>query len=261
MIEFKVPADNLIVLEEVADCLRRIAQRQQSKSLDDSNPFSEMVMPLVIPTNDLHFNDPTSGQVVIPAPPAATASEIPLPPVAAPVIPAPPVTAVPTPPPATGSVALDGEGLPWDQRIHASTKTKRQSDNTWKLIKGIDQALVAAVKAELRAAMGSVAPPPVYTPTAMPDPSLVVTPPPVIPAPPTAVTPPPAPATGPTFPELVQIVSKHMGDGTIAMIEVQDICKANGFAALPLVSNRPDMIPTILAQMEAVWSTRQPMLG
>lgn len=49
-----------------------------------------------------------------------------------------------------GSVDLDADGLPWDERIHAGTKSKN-ADGRWKAKKGInDPALVARVKAELQ---------------------------------------------------------------------------------------------------------------
>lgn len=64
--------------------------------------------------------------------------------------------------PQTSPVELDSEGLPWDKRIHASTKTKIAS-GTWKLARGVDASVVEAVKAELRGLMsvpvtGSVIP-------------------------------------------------------------------------------------------------------
>jgi hypothetical protein len=67
----------------------------------------------------------------------------------------PPTPPIPTPPALPRSGAkLDADGLPWDRRIHASTKTLRQSDGSWKLIRGVSDELVHTVKAELRLAMG-----------------------------------------------------------------------------------------------------------
>ena len=45
---------------------------------------------------------------------------------------------------------LDADGIPWDVRIHAGTKTRLKADNTWKLKPGVDKALVEQVKAELK---------------------------------------------------------------------------------------------------------------
>jgi len=63
--------------------------------------------------------------------------------------PAPPVEAKPAPAPAPiGDVDLDIEGLPWDARIHASTKTKVAS-GAWKKKRGLEAAEVAKVEEEL----------------------------------------------------------------------------------------------------------------
>jgi len=57
------------------------------------------------------------------------------------------------------NVELDSKGLPWDDRIHAGTKTKTVP-GAWKAKKGVDAATVASVEAELRArvAAGGQAP-------------------------------------------------------------------------------------------------------
>lgn len=49
---------------------------------------------------------------------------------------------------------LDSEGIPWDSRIHSGKKTKNK-DGSWKLVKGVDKAIVPQVKAELKARVGS----------------------------------------------------------------------------------------------------------
>lgn len=68
--------------------------------------------------------------------------------------PAEPVESVTTAGTATNAVDLDGEGLPWDARIHASSKAKlAKAPNGWKKKRGVDAAIVAQVEAELRAAM------------------------------------------------------------------------------------------------------------
>lgn len=52
---------------------------------------------------------------------------------------------------AADDIELDSAGMPWDARIHASTKTKVK-DGTWKKMRGVDEDLVAEVEAELAAA-------------------------------------------------------------------------------------------------------------
>jgi len=58
----------------------------------------------------------------------------------------------------SGGVVLDAEGLPWDARIHSDSRKMLKKEGTWKLTRGVAPALVASVKAELRAAMAVPAP-------------------------------------------------------------------------------------------------------
>ena len=53
--------------------------------------------------------------------------------------------------------SLDADGLPWDARIHAKTKVM-VAGNKWRKRRGVDDAVVAAVEAELRGAPTAVAP-------------------------------------------------------------------------------------------------------
>lgn len=48
--------------------------------------------------------------------------------------------------PLTGE--LDSEGLPWDSRIHSNTKNKN-SDGTWRNLRGVDKELLNKVRYEL----------------------------------------------------------------------------------------------------------------
>jgi len=78
----------------------------------------------------------------------------------------------------TNAPTVDKNNLPWDERIHAGTKALN-ADGTWKKRRGVDDATIAAVTAELT---GST---PAPTPAPQPE----------TPAPTTAVeTPTPAPA-------------------------------------------------------------------
>jgi hypothetical protein len=93
------------------------------------------------------FGDPKQSapsaapSVTEPATPTQTTSEAPVP------------TATDAAP---SGVDLDGEGLPGDHRIHASSKAKlAKKPHGWKRKRGVDDALVAEVEAELRAAMAA----------------------------------------------------------------------------------------------------------
>lgn len=59
----------------------------------------------------------------------------------------------------TTAPELDSAGLPWDERIHAKTKGQK-ADGTWKRGRGVDDATVAAVEAELRARVAGPIPTP-----------------------------------------------------------------------------------------------------
>lgn len=50
------------------------------------------------------------------------------------------------------SDTIDANGFPWDARIHSSSK-KRNNNNTWKMVRGLDDDLRVEVEAELKALM------------------------------------------------------------------------------------------------------------
>jgi len=68
-----------------------------------------------------------------------------------------PVVATPTP--INNDVELDAEGLPWDKRIHASSKAKVK-DGTWRTKRGADENEVRTIKDELRTRLAQAANPP-----------------------------------------------------------------------------------------------------
>ena len=161
---------------------------------------------------------------------------------------------------------LDKEGLPWDGRIHATTKTFRQSDGTWKLLRNIDAALVEKVKGELRVTMGQAQ---------QPTPLVPVTPQSVAPAPPappalTLVPPlppaddkdwpdsPPGPAVAPGPPaadpylDFAQFCTSNQQSGRLQYQQIVDTCGKYGITQLPMLNARHDLIPTIRAELESL---------
>lgn len=105
----------------------------------------------------------------------------------------------PPPPPSANAQAgsitsgvLDKNGLPWDERIHSSSKNMN-ADGTWRYLRGGDVDLRAAVEAELRAKMANAETPP--SPPAPPaaENGSDVPPPPPPPAPAAAADAPPPP--------------------------------------------------------------------
>lgn len=143
---------------------------------------------------------------------------------------------------------LDADGIPWDARIHAGTKTRLKASNTWKLKPGIDKALVDQVKAELTGVQAVVAvpAPPAPAPT-LADAAAVSA---ALQAPP----PPPAPAGPTSFAELIKEVTSRITagqmtpdqvNGAVATVTGGQLTMCNQLAA------RQDLIP-------AVWSVLCP---
>lgn len=151
-------------------------------------------------------------------PPAASAAPPAAPPnpSSASVTPAPAASPVP---PASSPDLLDAEGLPWDERIHSSSRTKT-AKGVWKARKGLDPAVKTAVAAELlnagRAQMADATPVPAAMPAAAPAPTppAAAAPPP----PPAAAAAPPAPPAAPDangFGVLMQYVSEKQAAGKL----------------------------------------------
>lgn len=193
--------------------------------------------------------------------------------------------------PAGDGSGLDSNGLPWDERIHSSSK-KRGQDGTWNKRRGGPKgAELAAIEAELRAALQqqpgdpaaangapmptaapSAPPPPMPTagaeqqpaPAPMPmpaDPTPPAPPPPPMPtaAPTPAAEPPATPAmpaaapTGMDFPSLMQQIGPKMGEGEgqINAAYLQQVCQAYGLGSLTDLALKPEMIDQIVAQFVA----------
>lgn len=119
--------------------------------------------------------------------------------------------------------ATDKNGLPWDERIHAGTKALN-TDGTWKKRRGVDDATVAAVTAELTGAT------PAPTPAPQPEPE-----------PTPAPTPAPVPSTN-RIQDFQQIVQELQKAGTAAAADympkyhgqiVQTLLKLSGVTTVP----------------------------
>lgn len=75
----------------------------------------------------------TSLTTAVPLPPALSAS--------------PPVAPIPAPPGPAVAAELDSRGYPWDNRIHASNRSKKL-DGSWKNKRGVDPNLIVACEAQ-----------------------------------------------------------------------------------------------------------------
>lgn len=153
----------------------------------------------------------------------------------------------------------DSAGMPWDARIHQKAKGKKK-DNTWKLIKGIDTAIVQAVTAELAARKGASAPvslPPTSTGSnSMPVPPVanVPAPPGVSSSPASAPVPvPPPPAVGVAgaspYRALIDKITALTKAGKLAPAKVAEICQSHGAPSLMALNG-----------MQAQMSARDPGL-
>lgn len=127
---------------------------------------------------------------------------------------------------------LDVNGIPWDERIHASTKTKTV-DGAWKNKRGVDKGLLASVESELKGATTAD-----IAPNAIPAGPIVGTVPP---------TPPAAPAASSitTFPALMTaITSRELGPDAV-LSAVQSV----GLQSLPLLAAQTDLIPQVAERL------------
>lgn len=146
---------------------------------------------------------------------------------------------------APAGVALDSNGLPWDERIHASTKTQNK-DGSWKKLKGVDDATVAAVTAELKQLMGAPAP----TVTA---PSLPPVTAPALPAVTAPALPPVQESPYATFTKFIggHLHSAENPNGRLTSDWVNQVIELNGVpGGLANLAARPDLIPQIESQIK-----------
>jgi hypothetical protein len=152
----------------------------------------------------------------------------------------------------TAAPDYDSKGIPWDSRIHSGAKTKN-NDGGWKKKKGVQESYVTQIENELRAlprqdaGTTTAAPPP-------PPPTGAVAPPP---PPATTVAPPPPPAAAATppaanpFVALLQKVSGGIAARKFTQADVASDCATLGVASLPLMAQRPDLIPSLDALIDA----------
>lgn len=190
------------------------------------------------------YVEPTEEQIQekLAAYSAANVPQTPPPPASAALPPAPPAELPPLPVPGAGAGVLDSDGIPWDNRIHAGSKTQCK-DGTWKLRPGVDKTVVDQVRAELKGVQAIPAPAAPAAPpaplTLAPDVAPVVAPPPT-----------PAPSAGPTtFAELIKEVGAAIGAGRLTPDQVNGACQVHGLPTCNLLAGRPDLIPTVWSQL------------
>lgn len=169
--------------------------------------------------------------------------------------PTPPPAGAPSIPPPPSGVDVDTDGLPWDARIHASTKTKN-ADGRWKAKKGVAAELKTSVTAELRAVLGAPTapppPPPAPTPqaqalaAALADPATLGG----------AAPPPPPPPAAPVnnmqlFADAMQKVTSAQAAQKLTQEDLTNVVTGLGLAQVRDLINRPDLIPTFESHIAA----------
>ncbi len=180
----------------------------------------------------------------------------------------------PPPPEASQPIApglsceVDAEGLPWDSRIHSSSKAKNKT-GTWKVARNMDPKLVAKVRAELIAlrdsAKGSAPAPvtPVASEPAPPAPPFVNTltgQPPAPPAPPAPSG--PAAVSAKTddaakFTALLRLISTSRNENQLTAAQVNETLVKHGIPQLGLLAKRPDLFDAIRVDIDNVILSNQ----
>lgn len=195
-------------------------------ALVDENPkqtkmvVEEVATPTPVPT-------PEAVEVVEEVEPDAVAVFAPAP--TTEVAPTPEPEAVATPAPEAGA-EVDINGIPWDVRIHASTKTKTV-DGAWKNKRGVDKEVLASVETELKAVMAVPTPEAVVTPAPTPVPSAPETP--------------AAPGNITTFPDLAKAITTNKIEPQV----VAGVMQVVGLASFPLLATRPELIPDVAQRL------------
>jgi hypothetical protein len=157
------------------------------------------------------------------------------------------------------SAEYDSAGMQYDARIHQKGKGKKK-DGTWKLIKGIDQAVVQAVTAELAAKRTTTQVPLPPNGNTVPVPPLPPVPaPPGVPAPPAAtgapVPVPPVPAVGAVgaspYRAFLDKVTELTRANKITAAKVSEICQRHGAPSLSALTSMQHLISDIDASIDA----------
>lgn len=172
-----------------------------------------------------------------------------------------PGPAVPPAAPPASNVELDKNGLPWDERIHASTKTKIKSGE-WKAKKGVDAALVPQIEAELRARVAATPAAVVGTqPWPFPDPNAALgvaaasAPfvPPAAPLAPAAPAAPLASADPTTFEQLMPRITAAVSTNVLPATAVGQACAHNGVASVVTLQQQPAFVPLVWATLKQMY--------
>jgi hypothetical protein len=226
---------NAFTLEEIAESerLNDIKAENEIFPANDADPAAVFSAGKSVPDiaaveafKTVHANtmDNTSSASNVPSPPVANSAK------SAKAVALPTASHAPT-------VELDTRGLPWDARIHSRERTKIANGN-WKNKRGLDATTIEAIEGELRGVMSApaatVISPPV-TNTTQPDPAgSVMT------------------ASSSNFPDLMKKITAAITGGKVTAAQCSEIVARNGVKSLPLLATRPDLIPQIELELDAL---------
>lgn len=143
----------------------------------------------------------------------------------------------------------DKGGLPWDERIHSSSKALT-ADGLWRRKRGVDDAKVAQVEGQLKQLM-SIPAPASETVITIPA-SQYVPPAPGVPAPPAIAD----EELRQSFIKFIGHVSEAIQAKKITMPEVQGVLDKYGIPTLPLLTSRYDLVPIVAMDVEAIIVSR-----
>ena len=165
-------------------------------------------------------------------------------------------------------VNIDTNGLPWDARIHASTKTTN-ADGSWRNRRGVDKELIAQIEAELKsgAAPTTAAPVPfvdvvdeiaktvdTIRSSFSADPFIVPTAPPFDLGSPVTAPVDAAPAAAPTmtYGEFMQNLSVVVQTKGLTTDHIKAMCAKIGVADVMSLGTQPELIPAAVAYLDTI---------
>lgn len=162
----------------------------------------------------------------------------------------------PPPPPVVTDTKLDVAGLPWDARIHATTKTMT-ANGKWKYKKGVDPELVAEVEAQWKAVAalptpGAPSPQLPLAPVAAPTPLATTT---AVPATVTNATTSPSDDGPPTtFAQYIVRTARMQAQGKITLEQINAALGTIGLPSANMLAARVDLIPAAWELVSAMAS-------
>jgi len=129
------------------------------------------------------------------------------------------------------NVELDNNGIPWDARIHSTSKAKT-ADGNWRKVRNLDPSVYDLVMCELELGRDVIAPPPPAADIAPPPPAA-------------------AAVNAPTFPEFIGKIGAAMSAGKLTTEIINAAIVAVGFTTVADIAKNPGLIPLVLSTLQA----------